>query len=86
MSETSKIALMAMKLSDEVFSEFFWTKVGPEDQNWPCEDKVLHGVDTHPADVVWRPFEDWPARRAPFRRTTSTSGSMARSSPLNSCR
>ena len=41
MSETSKIAIMAMKLSEEVFSEFFWTKVGPEDQNWPCEDKVL---------------------------------------------
>lgn len=63
MSETSKIALMAMKLSDEVFSEFFWTKVGPEDQNWPCEDKVLHGVDTHPADVVFYYDEPYAQRR-----------------------
>ena len=49
---------MAVKLSDEVFSEFFWQKVGPEDQNWPCEDPEHHGVDTHPADVVF--FYDEP--------------------------
>lgn len=63
MSETSNIALMAMKLSEEVFSEFFWTKVGPEDQNWPCEDKDHHGVDTHPADVVFYYEEPYSLRR-----------------------
>lgn len=63
MAETSKIAQMAMKLSEEVFSEFFWTKVGPEDQNWPCEDKVLHGVETHPADVVFYYDEPYSQRR-----------------------
>ena len=63
MSETSKIALMAMKLSEEVFSEFFWTKVGPEDQNWPCEEKEHHGVDTHPADVVFYYDEPYSQRR-----------------------
>lgn len=63
MAETSKIALMAMKLSDDVFSEFFWTKVGPEDQNWPCEDKDHHRVDTHPADVVFYYDEPYSQRR-----------------------
>lgn len=53
MAETSKIAQMAMKLSNDLFSEFFWEKVGPEDQNWPCEDRAHHGVPTHPADVVF---------------------------------
>ena len=63
MTETSKIALMAMKLSEDVFSEFFWTKVGPEDQNWPCEDKEHHGVNTHPADVVFYYEEPYSQRR-----------------------
>lgn len=63
MSETSKIAQMAMILSEEVFSEFFWTKVGPEDQNWPCEDKEHHGVVTHPADVVFYYDEPYSLRR-----------------------
>ena len=63
MSETSNIASMAMKLSMEVFSEFFWTKVGPEDQNWPCEDKEHHGVSTHPADVVFYYEEPYSQRR-----------------------
>jgi hypothetical protein len=63
LAETSNIALMATKLSDEVFSEFFWTKVGPEDQNWPCEDKEHHGVSTHPADVVFYYDEPYSERR-----------------------
>lgn len=63
MAETSKIAQMAMKLSEEVFSEFFWTKVGPEDQNWPCEEKESHGVETHPADVVFYYDEPYSLKR-----------------------
>lgn len=63
MAETSKIAQMAIKLSEEVFSEFFWTKVGPEDQNWPCEDRGSHGVETHPADVVFYYDEPYSLRR-----------------------
>lgn len=63
MAETSKIAQMAVKLSDEVFSEFFWTKVGPEDFNWPCEDHEAHGVETHPADVVFYYDEPYSLRR-----------------------
>lgn len=45
---------MAVKLSGEVFAEFFWEKVGPEDQNWPYEDPEHHKIDTHPADVVFQ--------------------------------
>ena len=63
MAETSKIALMAMMLSGDVFSEFFWAKVGPEDQNWPCEDKEHHGTETHPADVVFYYDEPYSQRR-----------------------
>lgn len=63
MAETSKIALMAMKLSEELFSEFFWNKVGPEDQNWPCEDTEHHVVATHPADVVFYYDEPYSLKR-----------------------
>lgn len=63
MSETSKTAAMAMRLSEELFSEFFWTKVGPEDQNWPCEDHEHHGVSTHPADVVFYYDEPYSLKR-----------------------
>lgn len=63
MAETSKIAKMASKLSDELFAEFFWTKVGPEDSNWPCEDPEHHGVTTHPADVVFWYDEPYSSKR-----------------------
>ncbi|SHL63897.1 hypothetical protein SAMN05216428_104154 [Nitrosospira sp. Nsp11] len=63
MAETSKIAKMASKLSDELFAEFFWTKVGPEDANWPCEDQAHHGVTTHPADVVFWYDEPYTSKR-----------------------
>lgn len=58
MAETVHIAQMAEKLSDELFAEFFWEKVGPTNQNWSCEDKSRHGVNTHPSDVVF--FYDEP--------------------------
>ncbi len=63
MAETSPTAKMAAKLSDEVFAEFFWEKVGPIDQNWPCEDHEHHGVDTHPADVVFYYDEPYSLKR-----------------------
>lgn len=53
MGETRHIAEMAEKLSDELFTEFFWKKTGPTDQNWPCEVPEQHGVETHPSDVVF---------------------------------
>jgi len=62
-AETSKIALMATKLSEEMFSEFFWIKVGPEDANWPCEDVEHHHVETHPADVVFYYDEPYSLKR-----------------------
>ncbi|RYZ80706.1 MAG: hypothetical protein EOP04_25375, partial [Proteobacteria bacterium] len=58
MAETANIAKMAEKLSDEIFGEFLWTKVGPTNQNWPCEDPSRHKVKTHPSDVVF--FYDEP--------------------------
>lgn len=53
MGETRHIAEMAEVLSNELFSEFFWAKTGPTDQNWPCEAPEQHGVETHPSDVVF---------------------------------
>ena len=83
MAETSKTAQMAVKLSDEVFSEFFWTKVGPEDQNWPCEDQSSHGVQTHPADVVFYYDEPYSLRRTfvhcdlkSYAKNTITAGAV----------
>jgi hypothetical protein len=58
MSETINISKMAEYLSDDIFSEFFWTKIGPTNENWPCEEPEHHKVITHPADVVF--FYDEP--------------------------
>lgn len=83
MAETSNTAQMAVKLSDEVFSEFFWEKVGPVDQNWPCEDKEQHGVETHPADVVFFYDEPYALKRTfvhcdlkSYAKTTITAGAV----------
>lgn len=52
-AETSNIAKMAALLSDDVFGEFLWKRVGPVDTNWPCEDRDHHKTPTHPSDVVF---------------------------------
>ncbi|MBT2746219.1 MULTISPECIES: hypothetical protein [unclassified Lysobacter] len=62
MAETVHIAQMAEKISDELFAEFFWKKIGPTNQNWPCEDQDHHNVKTHPSDVVF--FYDEPYSQA----------------------
>ncbi|WP_156386724.1 hypothetical protein [Aureimonas sp. Leaf454] len=53
MAETVNIAAMAEKLSNELFKEFLWKKVGPTNQNWACERTDVHDVDSHPTDVVF---------------------------------
>lgn len=53
MAETEKIAQMAEKLSRELFSEFFWGRIGTANHNWSCENPEIHGVKTHPSDVVF---------------------------------
>lgn len=59
MSETANIALMADKISSEIFSVFGWKQSGPKNINWPCVSQ-LHGKTTHPSDVVF--FYDDPYR------------------------
>lgn len=61
MAETDHIAEMAEKLSNELFGEMFWRKVGPTNQNWECEEKEKHALQTHPSDVVFcydEPYSD----------------------------
>lgn len=53
MAETSNVAKMATKVSDEVFGIFGWTRVGPSDRNFNCVESG-HGKKTHPTDVVFR--------------------------------
>lgn len=53
MGETEAIAQMAEKIADEIFSEFFWDKLGPVNQNWACVKNDRHDRKTHPADVVF---------------------------------
>lgn len=52
MSETSNVAAMANKLSNEIFGVFGWTSVGPTDINWDCTEPT-HNCPTHPSDVVF---------------------------------
>ncbi|TPJ17888.1 hypothetical protein FJW04_10210 [Mesorhizobium sp. B2-7-3] len=61
MAETATIARIAEIVSDQIFSEFFWTKVGPMNSNWKCEKHDLHKAQTHPTDVVFfydEPYEE----------------------------
>lgn len=53
MAETSHIAEQAEKVATELFSEFFWERMGPTNHDWPCEDAAQHGAKTHPTDVVY---------------------------------
>src|ERR1700679_3940651 len=52
MAETTNIAKMADKLSNELFGEFYWERVGPMNNNWECVDP-RHKARTHPSDVVF---------------------------------
>lgn len=54
MAETVNISKMAEKVSKEIFSEFFWEKVGVMDINWDCVEVDRHKKKTHPTDVVFR--------------------------------
>lgn len=62
MAETTTIAAMAAKVSDEIFEVFGWERVLPSDQNWACVDPD-HQKETHPSDVVFR-------YRHPYRAVT----------------
>lgn len=63
MVETVNTAKMAEKLCDELFGEFFWTKVGPTNANWKCAMPEIHNVATHPSDVVYFYDEPYSLRR-----------------------
>lgn len=53
MAETANIAAMAERLSNELFTEFFWNRTGPTNTNWACQKQEQHTVKTHPSDVVF---------------------------------
>lgn len=53
---------MATELSDKVFKQFYWSKVGPENVPWECV-KEEHDKAVHPTDVVFC-YDD------PYRETT----------------
>ena len=63
MAETANTAKMAEKLCDELFAEFLWQKVGPTNENWACAEPDVHGVKTHPSDVVYYYDEPYTQRR-----------------------
>lgn len=60
MGETINRAEMAVKISDEIFSFFGWSRRPLRDHNWDCVTKK-HDKKTHPADVVFS-YDD------PFQR------------------
>ncbi len=53
MSETSNIAAMATRVSEDIFEVFGWERILPSDVNWDCVNQN-HGKKTHPSDVVFR--------------------------------
>src|ERR1700735_5648342 len=64
MAETANIAKMAEKLSNGLFVDFNWERVGEMNANWDCVDP-LHKEKTHPSDVVF--YYDNPyARSTPY--------------------
>lgn len=63
MAENEHTAHQAELKASELFSEFFWSKLGPTNHDWPCEDKETHKVDTHPCDVVYYYDEPYAARQ-----------------------
>jgi hypothetical protein len=56
MAETSNIAALAERISNEIFTWFKWRSRPLRDSNWKC---VLehHDKETHPSDVVFH-YED----------------------------
>lgn len=52
MPETSSIAEIARKVSDDIFTVFGWDRRPPKDRNWECVTSG-HKVATHPSDVVF---------------------------------
>ncbi|MGU3386668.1 hypothetical protein ACLBYG_19320 [Methylobacterium sp. D53M] len=61
MAETNNTALIAEIISDDIFPEFGWNKVGPINEDWECVKKNKHHKETHPSDVVFfykEPFGD----------------------------
>jgi len=57
MSETANTAKMSDILSDEIFSVFGWTRVGPTNHPWECVELEKHHkktVKVHPSDVVYK--------------------------------
>lgn len=63
MGETANIAAIAEKLSAELFSEFFWRRTGPMNENWACEKQEHHKVKSHPSDVVFYYDEPYAKQR-----------------------
>ncbi|MCM2558240.1 hypothetical protein NDQ41_05955 [Alcaligenes faecalis] len=63
MAENEHTAHQAELVASELFSEFFWHRLGPTNHDWPCEDQDVHGVTTHPCDVVYYYDEPYAARQ-----------------------
>ncbi|WP_284456013.1 hypothetical protein [Alloalcanivorax xenomutans] len=52
MPENEGVQKMAEVLSERLFRDFMWTKTGPVNVDWKCEDEK-HKNKTHPADLVF---------------------------------
>lgn len=63
MAENEHTAHQAELMASELFSEFFWSRLGPTNHDWPCDDQENHGVATHPCDVVYYYDEPYAARQ-----------------------
>ncbi|WP_323948826.1 hypothetical protein [Aeromonas caviae] len=59
MAENGPIEDLAKIISNKIFERFFWKKVGPNDQDFPCEKEEQHKPEgkeqdhTHPVDAIF---------------------------------
>ena len=63
MAETGPISQIAEKLANEMFGEFLWTRSGPINQDWSCQEPEKHDAKKHPTDVVFVYDEPYALKR-----------------------
>lgn len=63
MAETGPTSQIAEKLSGELFGEFLWTRSGPINQDWACQEQEKHDAKTHPTDIVFVYDEPYALKR-----------------------
>lgn len=64
MAETSNIAEIARKVSEEIFEILKWQRINLNDKNWDCIDTDKHdNKTTHPTDAMFHYLDPYTGKR-----------------------